>query len=110
MLPAQLRLRTPEAFKHTLRNGIKITRPNLVLYVSRSQNGSRAGFVVSKKVGNAVKRNLVKRRLRHLFAPVLAAQTAPLDYVVRALPGADQADLATQIRQSLERAQARLES
>lgn len=44
------------------------------------------GFVVSKQVGNAVHRNRVKRRLRHLAL----AQPTPFtaDVVVRALPKA----------------------
>ena len=41
------------------------------------------GFVVSKKVGNAVTRNRVKRRLRHLARGYDLA--APCDVVVRAL-------------------------
>jgi len=30
-------------------------------------NGSKIGFIVSKKYGNAIKRNLFKRRARSLF-------------------------------------------
>lgn len=44
------------------------------------------GFVVSKKVGNAVTRNRVKRRLRHLALAYFEPQG--YDVVVRALPSA----------------------
>ncbi len=44
------------------------------------------GFVVSKKVGNAVTRSRVKRRLRHLAVPLDAPFVT--DVVVRALPAA----------------------
>lgn len=44
------------------------------------------GFVVSKKVGNAVVRNRVKRRLRHLAASMGTPRQT--DVVVRALPPA----------------------
>ena len=49
---------------------------------------ARAGFVVPKAVGGAVERNRVRRRLRHLVAPRLAALPAGSRVVVRALPGA----------------------
>ena len=42
------------------------------------------GFVVSKAIGNAVARNRVKRRLRHLVAGLPSPCAA--DVVVRALP------------------------
>jgi ribonuclease P protein component len=49
---------------------------------------SRAGFVVSKAVGNAVTRNTVKRRLRHLVAERLDLLPAGSTPVVRAQPSA----------------------
>ena len=42
------------------------------------------GFVVSKAIGNAVARNRVKRRLRHLVIGLPSPFVA--DVVVRALP------------------------
>jgi ribonuclease P protein component len=47
---------------------------------------ARAGFVVSKAVGNAVVRNKVRRRLRHLVRPLLAELPDGALLVVRALP------------------------
>jgi ribonuclease P protein component len=49
---------------------------------------ARAGFVVPKAVGNAVARNLVRRRLRHLVRERLTALPAGAEVVVRALPAA----------------------
>jgi len=46
----------------------------------------RVGFVVSKAVGNAVVRNRVKRRLRHLVRERLGDVPAGVNLVVRALP------------------------
>jgi ribonuclease P protein component len=48
----------------------------------------RAGFIVGKSVGNAVVRNRVRRRLRHLVAARLRALPPGASIVVRALPPA----------------------
>jgi ribonuclease P protein component len=43
----------------------------------------RVGFTVSRKVGNAVQRNRVRRRLREIVRQVIPAQARPdLDYVL----------------------------
>ncbi len=90
MLAKAARLRTAEEFRTTMRRGVRCGRPSLVLHMVRTDHPpSRAGFVVSKAVGNAVRRNRVKRQLRHLVADRLACSPFALDVVVRALPHAD---------------------
>lgn len=90
MLPAQARLRSSKEFTSTVRRGVRVGRPTLVMHVKlKSHPPTRVGFVVSKAVGNAVVRNRVKRRLRHLAADQLSTQSpVALDVVVRALPAA----------------------
>ena len=52
-------------------NGTKIVTPYLVMIGRRSSGPtSRIGFIVSKKVGGAVTRNRVRRRLRELFRKI----------------------------------------
>ncbi len=51
-------------------------------------NAPLVGFVVSKAIGNAVTRNLVKRRLRAIGRTRLANLDAGSLMVVRALPAA----------------------
>lgn len=63
----------------------------MVLHLSVSAaeaEGPRIGFVVSRAVGPAVRRNLVKRRLRHLSRERRDALPGPALLVVRALPAA----------------------
>lgn len=64
------------------------------LVVTSDGAPARFGFVVSKAVGGAVTRNLVKRRLRALAAEGILAGLTGADVVVRALPGAAEAPYA----------------
>lgn len=61
---------------------------------SSGAGGPRLGLSVSKKVGNAVTRNLVKRRLREIFRSCIVDSEelhSGVDFVVSARPAASQA-------------------
>ena len=65
--------------------------PGFVLLVRPRGDGDDepgVGFTVSKKVGNAVTRNRVKRQLRHLVREHLDETPLGTRLVVRALPAA----------------------
>jgi ribonuclease P protein component len=89
VLPSPSRLRDPVDFRDTLRQGVRCGRASVVVHARRVDGAPwRAGFIVSKAVGNAVNRNRVKRRLRHLAAAALPSAPFGVDVVVRALPAA----------------------
>jgi ribonuclease P protein component len=53
-----------------------------------SANPARAGFIVGKAVGPAVRRNRLRRRLQHLIAPRLALLSPGTVVIVRATSAA----------------------
>jgi ribonuclease P protein component len=72
--------------------------------------GVRVGFTVSKKVGNAVARNRVRRRLREIARMVIPGQArSDLDYVLVGRQGALLRDFAL-LRQELVEALRRLKA
>ena len=83
------RLQKNKQFQYVYRRGKSTACKDIVLLHARGA-GLKVGFSISKKIGNAVMRNLVKRRLRECFRPYLK-QVKPGWYVVVARPGAAQA-------------------
>lgn len=109
MLPARHRLTDGGSFRRTVRAGRRAGARTLVVHLDapadeapEAPGPARVGFVVSRAVGNAVVRNRVKRRLRHLVGEHLAELSASAVLVVRALPAAGSAG-AEELRSDLAR-------
>lgn len=63
MLAKANRLNKHGSFAYVYRKGVRLSEPDLSLFYTPS-HAAKVGFSVSNKVGKAVKRNKVKRRLR----------------------------------------------
>ncbi|RBY80868.1 ribonuclease P protein component [Geodermatophilus sp. TF02-6] len=118
MLPAQARLRRRPEFTAVVRSGRRAGRPTMVLHYLPERSvpstpgdagavgGPRAGFVVSRAVGNSVVRHRVTRRLRAVVRDELHRLPASADLVVRARPEAataTSADLRRDLAAGLDR-------
>lgn len=92
--------------------GIKITAAAFVLQARRrsDEGPPRVGFTVSKKVGNAVERNRVRRRLREIVRLSPLALLRGHDYVLvgrRAALSVPFARIAQEFEGALQRVEKR---
>jgi ribonuclease P protein component len=84
------RLVTAEDYRNTVRRGRRTGTGNTVVYVIQRHGAAspRFGFIVSKAVGNAVTRNLIRRRLKSVCRSIMNSVPPDADVVIRALPSA----------------------
>ena len=100
MLPKEYRLRKNRDFRFVYGRGASCGSPFLSLVRVRSgpPDRLRVGFSVSKKVGNAVVRNRVKRRMREAFREVLPSIAGGHKLIFVARPQAAQAEYRELLR------------
>ena len=89
--------------------GLRVARPGFVLLARGNEGqGKRYGITVTKRIGNAVVRNRMKRRFRELLRDALPAEGLPdHDHVLIGREGGIERDF-TQLRTELSAALARL--
>jgi len=110
VLPAENRLRHNRAFERIYREGSTVGEQHVVLHVLASADQASpalVGFAVSRKVGNAVARNRVRRRLREIVRTELRRLRAGEQIVVAARASAGRAtfvQLAASLRRALSKA------
>ncbi len=113
MLAAQNRMRRSEHFRQAMRRGRRVGHDTLVVHrwrdPARAGRAPLVGFVVSRRVGSAVTRATVVRRMRHLMRARLPVLHDGELVVVRATPraaGASSHRLAADLEVCLRRSEA----
>jgi len=84
--------------------GLRVARPGFVLLTRPNDGqGTRFGITVTKKIGNAVVRNRMKRRFRELLRAQLPDQgLADHDHVLIGRAGGVERDFSTMERELAE--------
>lgn len=107
----QSRIRKSRDFKMVQKTGSKLkSRDFLFIFLSSASTETRVGLIVSKKVGNAVVRNRVKRRLREACRHYVHQCSTDVDVVIVAFTSAkelDQLSVNQQVEVSLRKIQSR---
>ena len=94
MLAHVNRITSGSDYQGVVRRGVRVVGAHTILYIRSNPihmdavEPVRFGFIVAKNVGDAVRRNLVRRRLKAVTFEMLTAVTPGTDVVIRALPTA----------------------
>lgn len=76
------RIKKNEEFQKILNKKKFFTSKSLVIYLkSKEENQARIGITVSKKMGNAVKRNKIKRQIRSMCQSLFSFEE-PFDCII----------------------------
>ena len=105
-MQARYRLRNNASFAYIYRNGKRYYHKLVVLFVSDTKFGLKAGFSVSKKVGKSVVRNKAKRRMKEAFR-LMIPRLPRNNYILLANPAiadATYAEIEAAIREVLIKA------
>ena len=89
------RVKREKDFKAIFKKGTSFANRKFVVYQLENQkNHFRVGLSVSKKLGNAVTRNQIKRRIRHIIQNAKGSLVEDVDFVVIARKGVEGLDYA----------------
>lgn len=107
MMSKKGRITKSRDYKEVFEKGESVATRGLVLYrIPNNLQQNRAGFIASKKVGNAVVRNRVRRLLKEAFRSVTGELAGSYDMVFIARPQTaayDYAQAATEMKRVLQR-------
>ena len=77
------RVRKNEEFSQIISLKRSVANAFFVVYTSdRKEDHARVGISVSKKLGNAVERNRIKRQVREMVRSLIDFQTCPKDLII----------------------------
>lgn len=102
-LKKAFRIKKNDEFQTVFKRGRSVANRQFVIYTLKMEelNHFRIGLSVSKKIGNAVKRNQIKRYIRQAFHEFQEQVESGRDYVIIARKPAAEMDFHS-VKKSLE--------
>ena len=89
------RVKSKKDFNAIFKDGQNFANRKFVVYkLEKDQKHFRVGISVSKKLGNVVTRNQIKRRIRHILQSVKGSLVEHVDFVVIARKGVETLEYA----------------
>lgn len=77
------RVRKAQEFNQMIHTGKKLVSGSFALYhLPKKESAARVGITLPKKIGNAVKRNLIKRQVRMMCQELIDFRTFPEDVIL----------------------------
>ena len=77
------RIRKQQEFQKLIHNGTKYANHSFVMYIQpKAESEARIGITLSKKIGNAVERNLIKRQVRMMCQDLVHFEDYPFDCIL----------------------------
>ncbi len=77
------RVRKSQEFQKLIHTGKKVTNGQFALYyLPKKENMNRIGITLSKKIGNAVERNKLKRQVRMMCEELIDFDTCKFDAII----------------------------
>ena len=97
MLARANRVVRADDYRTTVRRGRRVGTAHTVIYFAPRaiDEPTRFGFIVAKSVGGAVRRNVVRRRMKAIGYELVRKHGEGTDIVIRALPGSDEVSWST---------------
>lgn len=80
-MQSKYRLKSRASFNYIYKKGKSVSNKHLVLVYVKTQQPMKVGFSVSKKVGNSVTRNRIKRLLKESFRSMIPEVNQNFNYI-----------------------------
>lgn len=84
------RLTHRRAFNYVYKHGKSVSNSNMTLVYTTTKFGKKFGFSISRKVGKAVVRNKIKRRLKSGLLPMINSIDSGYNYIFVVKPSSAQ--------------------